>query len=219
MGAKQTTVLRIENVATERVIVQIDWGNHSIDTRELDPMCQVDLSGQPHATTLQASVEYPASKGRLEFQLFSGDLRNQSVNVRVAMMRGKGIATVNGQQRGQYSTAFRGHGLTPHEDVDRLPHPPPSPLRPKPVLVHINPRILSAAAGAPMVLPQLPPLLTADAVQSKYAFDFETEVQLLSDEGFAVNGRGDSGQRGDGERVPSPVPNAAWRASGSGAWG
>ena len=47
------TVLRIENVATERVIVQIDWGNHSIDTRELDPMCQVDLSGQPHATTLQ----------------------------------------------------------------------------------------------------------------------------------------------------------------------
>lgn len=151
----------------------------------------------------QASVEYPVRKGRLEFILNQGDLRNQAVNVRLAMVNGAGVATVNGQQRGKYSRAFHGHGLNPEPTVERHQKRAPSPLKPKPVVVHINPRILNASA--PAVLPQLPKSLDSNAVSSVYDFDFGPEVELLKEEGFAVRAAS-----GDSARVPSPIPADSW---------
>jgi hypothetical protein len=135
--------------------------------------------------------------------LNQGDLRNQAVNVRLAMVNGEGVATVNGQHRGRYKRAKPVSPQPTMERMQRRAPPRTTAIRPKPTLVRINPRILNASA--PVVLPQLPDVLDARQVNEQYAFDFATEVDLLNEEGFCVRLGSDGSSA-----PPSPIPSEMW---------
>lgn len=58
------TILRVENVSPERVVVQVDWGGGVVDSKQLDPMSQAEMTGQPKVDKLLVRTPFTARRER-----------------------------------------------------------------------------------------------------------------------------------------------------------
>mmetsp|Transcript_18208 Transcript_18208/g.47484 ORF Transcript_18208/g.47484 Transcript_18208/m.47484 type:complete len:221 (+) Transcript_18208:158-820(+) len=187
-GKHSKKALRVENVSPETVQVRVDWGGGIVDSHKMETMSHTDISGQPRIDQILVVVTYTQSKGVLDFKLDAADLHGQAVNIRLAVARGVGYATVNGQKRGRYiPTARTKANPLPASQTATVRHngaPPRQPSRPKPVLVQIHPRLKDASTSS--VLPDLPAPKDAHGVHTTYYFNFDDEIAVLSDAGFHV---------------------------------